>query len=80
MQEKRFLQQNWLLSPASCRKAEAEVKHEMEAGMQIRKGEAVLVPGPLPKEARHSKQPGDACQPKGSHRTLSSARGRAQKC
>lgn len=34
MQEKRFLQQNWLLSPASCRKAEAEVKHEMEAGMQ----------------------------------------------
>lgn len=35
MQEKRFLQQNWLLSPASCRKAEGEVKHEMEAGMQI---------------------------------------------
>lgn len=57
MQEKRFLQQNWLLSPASCRKAEAEVKHEMEAGMQTGKGGAVLVAGPLPEEARHSKQP-----------------------
>lgn len=26
MQEKRFLQQNWLLSPASCGKAEAGVR------------------------------------------------------
>lgn len=34
MQEKRFLQQNWLLSPASCGKAETGVRQEIGAGMR----------------------------------------------
>jgi len=34
MQEKRFLQQNWLLSPASCGQAEAGVRQGIRAGMR----------------------------------------------
>lgn len=34
MQEKRFLQQNWLLSPASCGKAETGGQARIGAGMR----------------------------------------------
>lgn len=47
MQENRFLQQNWLLSPASCRKGEAEARHESgDAEMKSKGCAAPKTPAP----------------------------------
>jgi len=77
MQENRFLQQNWLLSPASCRKGEAEARHESgDAEMKSKGCAAPKTPAPPP-AALHSTQRGDTHQPKGTHRTLSDTGDRA---